>query len=123
VEDTCAGVDAVLHAPVDRSACEVYNLGTGRAVSVESIAEMVCDMVGVPRDLITHIGDRPGQVTKHIADSSKVLEKLGWSAAVGFEEGLERTVEWYRANEEWWRKLEWMKVVPVRLATGEIQLH
>jgi dTDP-glucose 4,6-dehydratase len=123
VEDTCRGVDEILHAPVDRSACESYNLGTGRAISVAQIAEMVCDMTGVSRELITHIGDRPGQVLKHIADSSKVLEAYGWKPEVDFEKGLERTIEWYRDNEVWWRKLEWMKHVPVRTLDGSIQDH
>lgn len=123
VEDTCAAVDTILHAPGDTSTCEAYNLGTGRATSVLQIAEMVCDMTGAPRDLIQHIGDRPGQVTKHIADSSKALCAFDWSAKVRFEDGLERTVDWYRRNEPWWRKLDWMKVVPVRTASGEIEYH
>jgi dTDP-glucose 4,6-dehydratase len=123
VEDTCAAIDEILHAPLNGDSCEAYNLGTGRAISVEDIAEMVCDMAGVSRDLITHIGDRPGQVTKHIADSSKAAARFGWSASVGFEDGLERTLAWYRANEDWWRKLEWMKHVPVRTSSGQLENH
>jgi dTDP-glucose 4,6-dehydratase len=123
VEDTCRGIDEILHAPEDTSSCEAYNLGTGRAISVEQIAEMVCDIGGVSRDLITYIGDRPGQVLKHIADSSKAEAAFGWKAKVGFEDGLERTMAWYAANEEWWRKLEWMKHVPVRMTDGSIQNH
>ena len=49
--------------------------------------------------------------------SGRVHEK------VRLEEGLERTVRWYRDNEAWWRKLEWMKVVPVRTASGEVEYH
>jgi dTDP-glucose 4,6-dehydratase len=123
VEDTCAAIDTILHAPADTSACEAYNLGTGRAISVLEIAEMVCDMTGASRDLIVHTGDRPGQVTKHIASSEKVKDAFGWTPQVRFEDGLERTVAWYRDNDEWWRKLEWMKVVPVRTASGEIEYH
>ncbi len=123
VEDTCRGLDAILHAPLDPTQCTTYNLGTGRDVSIEVIAEQVCDLVGVSRDLITHIGDRPGQVARHICDASHVADALGWTPSVTFEEGLARTVEWYRANEQWWRKLEWMKVVPVRTTDGKVELH
>ena len=42
---------------------------------------------------------------------------------VGFDDGLERTIAWYRDNEAWWRKLEWMKDVPVRTASGEVEYH
>ena len=50
-------------------------------------------------------------------------KSFGWRPEVGFEAGLERTVRWYRENEAWWRKLEWMKVVPVRTASGEVEYH
>jgi len=123
VEDTCKAIDTILHAPLDTSSCEAYNLGTGRAISVEDIAGKVCDIAGVSRDLITHIGDRPGQVLKHIADSSKADAVFGWEADVNFETGLERTMAWYAAHEEWWRKLEWMRHVPVRTVDGTIQDH
>lgn len=121
VEDTCAAVETILHAPLNRASCEAYNLGTGRAISVVEIAGMVCDMMGVSKDLITHIGDRPGQVLKHEADGSKALGAFGWKPEVAFEAGLERTIEWYRAHEDWWRKLEWMKHVPVRTSSGAIE--
>jgi dTDP-glucose 4,6-dehydratase len=124
VEDTARALTMLLdHTPRTTGPCEVYNLGTGRAVDVLTIAERVCDAVGHTCDAITHIGDRPGQVTKHIADSSRFREKFGWQPQVGFEEGLARTVRWYADNEAWWRKLEWMKVVPVRTPEGTVEYH
>jgi len=123
VEDTVKALALLLdHRPGD-GACEVYNLGTGRAVSVLEIAEMVSSTAGRDGDAIEHIGDRPGQVTKHIADATRFREKFGWRPEVSFEQGLERTVRWYADNESWWRKLEWMKAVPVRTASGEIEYH
>jgi dTDP-glucose 4,6-dehydratase len=123
VGDTCAAIDKVLHADLDDGSCGVYNLGTGSAIGVLEIAERVCDLVGCDRDLIQHIGDRPGQVVKHIADASRARERFEWEPKVSFDEGLQRTIEWYAENEEWWRKLEWMKHVPVRTASGEIEYH
>ena len=49
--------------------------------------------------------DRPGHDRRYSLDSSK-LRSLGWSPQVGFEEGLARTVEWYRQHETWWRKIK-----------------
>lgn len=103
--------------------CPVYNLGSGRAVSVQEIAELVCNMTGRSQSLITHIGDRPGQVTKHIADASRFAAEFDWQPQMAFEDGLERTIAWYAANEPWWRRLEWMKHVPVRTAGGDIEYH
>jgi dTDP-glucose 4,6-dehydratase len=123
VDDTCRAIDQILHAPLDASSCEAYNLGTGTATSVLSIAEMLCDIADVPRDCIVHIGDRPGQVLKHVADSTKAGNAFGWQSEVALREGLERTLAWYRDNESWWRRLEWMKHVSVRTTDGTIQEH
>ena len=55
--------------------------------------------------------DRPGQVFRHTADASKAERLLGWTPSVSFDEGLERTIAWYRANVGWWRKQLWMRDV------------
>jgi dTDP-glucose 4,6-dehydratase len=124
VEDTASALSRLLdHEPTTSGPCEIYNLGTGRAVSVLAIAEAVCQATGRAYDCIEHIGDRPGQVAKHVADASRFSERFGWRPEVSFEAGLERTVRWYTENEAWWRKLEWMKVVPVRTASGRIEYH
>lgn len=130
VDDTCRALIALLrdgkerldHDGVD-GRCPVYNLGSGRAVSVLRIAELVCNMTGRSLDLITYIGDRPGQVRSHIADASRFSAEFDWHPEVEFEDGLERTIAWYASHEEWWRRLEWMKHVPVRTAEGEIEYH
>jgi dTDP-glucose 4,6-dehydratase len=123
VQDTVQALSLLIdHEPVP-GACEVFNLGTGRAVSVGEIAQAVCRAVGRDGSIMEYIGDRPGQVTKHIADASCFAARFGWKPEVEFEDGLERTIRWYRDNEAWWRKLEWMKVVPVRTASGEVEYH
>jgi dTDP-glucose 4,6-dehydratase len=50
-----------------------------------------------------HVEERPGQVARHIGSTEKAERVLGWRARTSFEEGLERTVAWYRENEAWWR--------------------
>jgi dTDP-glucose 4,6-dehydratase len=64
---------------------------------------MVLDALGKPTDLVRHVDERPGQVDRHIGTTEKAERLLGWTARTPFEEGLERTVAWYRDNEAWWR--------------------
>jgi dTDP-glucose 4,6-dehydratase len=124
VEDTVRALSLLLdHEPDPSGPCEVYNLGTGRAVSVLEIAESVRAAFDGSCGVVEHIGDRPGQVAKHIADASRFAARFGWRPEVSFEAGLERTIRWYVENEAWWRKLEWMKVVPVRTASGKTEYH
>lgn len=56
---------------------------------------------GESEKLITFIKDRPGHDLRYAIDSSKLQKELGWKPSVNFEEGLEKTVEWYLENEEW----------------------
>jgi len=124
VQDTVRALGLLLDHQPGAGPCEVFNLGTGAAFSVLDIAERVCELTGrACESTIVHIGDRPGQVSKHVADASRFRAAFGWQPRVEFLDGLERTIDWYRRNEPWWRKLEWMKVVPVRTASGEIENH
>ena len=52
-------------------------------------------------DLITYVADRPGHDRRYGIDASKLKDTLGWTPAAEFNSGLERTVEWYLANQEW----------------------
>ena len=51
--------------------------------------------------MITYVKDRPGHDLRYAIDSTKLKEELGWEPSLQFEEGLEKTVDWYLANEEW----------------------
>ena len=62
-------------------------------------------MLGKPSDLQRNVPERLGQVDRHIGSVDKARELLGWQARTSFEEGLERTVAWYRDNEAWWRAI------------------
>ena len=50
-----------------------------------------------------HVDERPGQVDRHIGSTDKLAGLVGWRSSIAFEEGLERTVAWYRENEAWWQ--------------------
>jgi dTDP-glucose 4,6-dehydratase len=102
VEDHCRGIDAALH----RGAVgEAYNLGTGLETSGNEVAAAVVELMGVDPSRVQRVVDRAGHDYRYALDVSKAKDELGWSAEVGFREGMERTVDWYRANESWWRPL------------------
>lgn len=109
VEDTCRGLDAVMHAPIDSVAGQTINLGTGNDTSVLDIARLVLELTNKPNDRIEFTSDRPGQVTRHISSTAKARALLDWKHTVNLKDGLARTVEFYRDNRGWWERFLWMK--------------
>ncbi|HZT45908.1 MAG TPA: GDP-mannose 4,6-dehydratase [Gaiellaceae bacterium] len=103
VDDDAEAIEAVIAADVDAIAGEVINVATGVDLSVSQIADAVLDLLGKPESLKSHVDERPGQVDRHIGSTAKAERLLGWRARTSFEEGLARTVEWYRLNDGWWR--------------------
>jgi dTDP-glucose 4,6-dehydratase len=105
VIDDAEAIAAVIEAPVEPLAGEVLNVATGVDISVADIARLVLGVLGKPETLCTHVPERLGQVDRHIGSTEKTERLLGWRACTSFEEGLERTVAWYRDNEAWWRAI------------------
>ncbi len=103
VQDDAEAIQAVIEADLDAVAGEVINVATGVDVSVSEIADLVLELTGKPASLKEHVEERPGQVHRHIGSTDKAERLLGWAAQTSLEEGLRRTVEWYRDNEAWWR--------------------
>jgi dTDP-glucose 4,6-dehydratase len=103
VDDHADALEALIEAPIEHVAGEVVNVATGIDIPVAEIAELVLDAVGNPLSSISYVGERPGQVDRHIGSTDKIERLTGWVAKTGFAEGLERTVAWYRENEAWWR--------------------
>ncbi len=102
VDDHCRAIDLVLH---EAPAGSVYNVGTGAETSGLQVAEAVLDIMGKPRTLIEFVADRAGHDYRYALDISRITA-LGWEPQVGFAEGLERTVRWYREHPDWWRPLK-----------------
>jgi len=102
VEDNCSAIDTVLH---EGELGEVYNIGGGNEVPNLALTRRILELLGRGEDLIRYVVDRPGHDRRYSIDCAKV-RALGWEPAVDFEDGLERTVAWYRDNPEWWRRLK-----------------
>jgi dTDP-glucose 4,6-dehydratase len=103
VDDDAAAIEAVIEADGDAIVGEVINLATGVDASVSHIADLVLELLGKPASLKQFVDERPGQVHRHVGSTDKAERLLGWRARTSLEEGLGRTVQWYRDNEAWWR--------------------
>jgi dTDP-glucose 4,6-dehydratase len=103
VDDDAEAIEAIIAADIDTIAGEVINVATGIDLSVSQIAEAVLEMLGKPGSLKSHVDERLGQVDCHIGSTDKAERLVGWRARTSFEEGLARTVDWYRENDGWWR--------------------
>jgi dTDP-glucose 4,6-dehydratase len=101
VEDFARGIG---HALAHGRPGEVYNCGGPDECDNLAVVRRIIELTGAEEELIEFVTDRPGHDRRYSLSSEK-LEGLGWRAQVGFEEGLARTVEWYRDNEWWWEPI------------------
>ncbi|MCC4288858.1 dTDP-glucose 4,6-dehydratase [Vreelandella aquamarina] len=92
---------------------ETYNIGGHNEKANLTVVETLCDLLQelVPqersyRELITFVTDRPGHDVRYAIDASKIERELGWVPEETFETGLRKTVQWYLANETWWKRVQ-----------------
>jgi dTDP-glucose 4,6-dehydratase len=104
VDDDAEAIEAIIATDIEALAGEVVNVATGVDISVRDVAEAVQAAVGLDVEK-AYVDERPGQVDRHIGSTDKLERLTGWRARTDFEQGLERTVAWYRENEVWWRSL------------------
>ena len=102
VDDHCRAIDLLLERG---AAGETYNVGGGNEVRNVDLTRRILSLLGRPDSLIRPVQDRPGHDRRYSLDCAK-LRALGWAPQVPFEEGLRRTVDWYRAHEAWWRPIK-----------------
>jgi hypothetical protein len=101
VADNCEGIDAVMHKGRPG---EVYNIGGGTEITNLELTLALLDILGKDKSSIRYVDDRPGHDRRYALDISKV-KKLGWRPRHGFRAALEATVDWYRKNGPWWKRL------------------
>ena len=123
VKDTCEGIDTILNTNLDKVKGEVFNIGTGRTISIKEIALEIVKNMNLNKSKIKYIEDRPGQVDCHIADISKIKKILNWYPKITFEEGLKDTIKWFSNNKHIWEKQIWLRQVPIYLKDGRKVVH
>ena len=102
VEDHCAAIDFLIEHGTNS---ETYNIGGGNERENHEITHRILQLLGKPETLIKRVADRVGHDRRYSVDTSK-LEKLGFRMTTDFDAALERTVQWYAANEPWWRAIK-----------------
>lgn len=102
VEDHCKAIDRILQNGV---VGEVYNVGGHNEMSNIDIVKLICKKLDVSEDMITYVTDRKGHDMRYAIDPTKIHEQLGWLPETCFEEGIERTIQWYLDNRKWWEDI------------------
>ena len=104
VDDHCDALLTLLtFAGVDG---ETFNIGAQHELDVLTISDTMLRLLGKPSTLIRYVEDRPGHDRRYAVDSSKLTRVCGWTPRISFEEGIVQTVQWFRANESWWRPIK-----------------
>lgn len=102
VDDHCRAIDTVLQKGIPG---EIYNISAGFEKENIEITQKVLELTGKDESLIQWVPDRPGHDRRYSMNSDK-LRALGWQPLVSWEEGIRKTVQWYKENEWWWRKIK-----------------
>jgi dTDP-glucose 4,6-dehydratase len=103
VEDHCRAILAVLRQGREG---EVYNIGGNASVTNMEVVRQLLAATGKPESLIRHVTDRPGHDRRYALSSEKLRRETGSVPQVRFDEGLVRTVQWYRENATWIRRVQ-----------------
>jgi dTDP-glucose 4,6-dehydratase len=106
VEDHAVAIDLVFHEGKNH---ETYNIGGFNEWQNINLVKLLCEQMdkklgrseGTSAQLITYVKDRPGHDLRYAIDASKINKELGWKPSVTFEQGLEKTIDWYLFNEDW----------------------
>ncbi len=86
---------------------ETYLIGADGEKDNKTVIETILTLMGRPSDAYDHVNDRPGHDLRYAIDASKLRDELGWRPDyTSFEDGLAATIDWYRANEGWWRPMK-----------------
>jgi len=103
VDDHC---DAIMKVILEGKSGESYNISASNELNNITIIKKILTLMGKSTDQIEFVEDRPGHDFRYSLNSSKIRKNLKWSQKVNFTEGLEKTVNWYLTNENWWKNLD-----------------
>lgn len=102
VEDHCKAIDLILHKGREG---EVYNVGGHNERKNIDIVRLICKALGKSESLITYVADRKGHDMRYAIDPTKIHNELGWLPETKFEDGIQKTIQWYLNNKSWWQEI------------------
>ncbi len=102
VEDHCKAIDLIIH---NGTVGEVYNIGGHNEMRNIDIVKLICHKLGKPESLITYVTDRKGHDMRYAIDPTKIYDELGWLPETKFEDGINKTIDWYLNNKKWWEAI------------------
>lgn len=104
VSDHCEAIDLILHKGADG---EIYNIGAGNIPEINNLTltAKIVQACGRDNSSIEYVKDRPGHDRRYAVDTQKI-RALGWAPKISFDEGLQKTAEWYKNNQSWWKKIK-----------------
>ena len=101
VSDNCEAIDVVMRKG---KAGEIYNIGAGSEITNLELTHAILDLLGKEKSLIEFVKDRPGHDKRYALDITKI-KKLGWRPEHDFRSAIKLTIDWYKDNKRWWKKL------------------
>ena len=102
VDDHCNGI---MSSILDGKPGQSYNISGNNEINNITIVKKILDIMGKSEDLIEYVEDRPGHDFRYSMNSNKISKELGWKPKIRFEEGIEKTLEWYLDHEEIWKDI------------------
>ena len=102
VEDHCKAIDLIIHKGREG---EVYNVGGHNERKNIDIVRLICKALGKSESLITYVADRKGHDMRYAIDPTKIHNELGWLPETKFEDGIQKTIQWYLDNKPWWQEI------------------
>lgn len=102
VEDHCKAIDLIIHKGREG---EVYNVGGHNERKNIDIVRLICKALGKSESLITYVADRKGHDMRYAIDPTKIHNELGWLPETKFEDGIQKTIQWYLNNKPWWQEI------------------
>ncbi|MEJ9151436.1 dTDP-glucose 4,6-dehydratase [Bacillus smithii] len=103
VKDHCAAIELVIHKGKPG---EVYNIGGHNERTNNEIVHFIVEKLGVSKDLIKYVSDRPGHDRRYAIDPTKIMTELGWKPQYTFETGIVETIQWYIDHQDWWKNIK-----------------
>ena len=102
VEDHCRAIDLIIRKG---KVGEVYNVGGHNEMRNIDIVKLICQELGKPESLITHVTDRKGHDRRYAIDPEKIHRELGWLPETKFADGIKKTIQWYLTHQKWWEDI------------------